>query len=1154
MAQQLTFTLDDNGHTNVVYSSTNPADNQLSLVIATTVDPGDTTLSPGTIVPLKEAADGDGSLFYLDLTNLNMTEAELNALTVDGSDWTAKAFYVPGTKPDSQIIAFTPTKAMAFTPAKPLTLSLNNFTLAAPPPEGPAKLTVIYFRVPPIAEGKVPRQGQLSVTVLPPPDQHALDLKPAIAVGISPDDVVNCFPDGVELVNNLTLTLAPGQKPAVITAGDKTVFTLSFVYAEDQDGFGAMMTREEAQLPFDVLRGEGAEGWGITPETDAQSPYWILTPPSGQSILGTDNAVSFQIEHLVTHFQAGPTLVSLAYKNIPGYQDGVYQILVLKQPHVRIENFTAHPEQSVLHGGEAPVTLSWQVSDATQLTLQPLNLDVTNKTSHQVSITETTQFTLIAEGLRPGNVDNIDTASCTAYVVPVIDFVARPAAVHQADFPYQTQLSWDVDTGGSVTLTSSVTGLDPHLYASHGSVAKPLSVPQMFTLTPQSAPNDVRNIIVSAFSQSDAVPQDDPDGIPAGVAAPSNAPFVAVTVPAANQVAILSTATFTTLQTVAVGANPQSLAFSPDGSALYVANADDGTVSVISVTNSNGPDGYAFATVNTVTVGAKPQQVAVGPDGAAWVTIDTGAGAGNLARISHGLNTPKVDTVTVGVNPRGVAVTPSGGLVFVANAGSNSVSVIANSLTGPLVRAPISNLNQPTDVAVSPDGETLLVACQGDRAVVKVDIAHYQTAPTTSQRLDATPRHLGLFRGGDYVVAGCDTTAILLNYVTGATHRVDLPGAAQGVGVTPEDGMALVSVAGQSGVSVITFNRYAQAGQPASCDGALTNAAVSSDGSLVLTWYDGLLSAPNIGPDSLDGVATYAANDDLTPGQTLSDLTLAHLAVSPGAKDDAFYLAPVRTPAITLYKTSTLAEIKSIPLPSKVGTSNRSAARLALSADGTKLFALVSDGANAYSIVVFSADIKTRTFTPIGDVSVFQCRFQPASWHLVAAPDGSGAWTIDPTAGKIYAIRQSGETYTLNPQSLSLPDGAQAYALAGLPDGSAVYAFATDSHFRNIVAVISLPAFSAATVYLPDPHTQMSLNAFTCSPDSKLLFGTDPVAAGVRILDAASLRIVQTLSWPAGVVGPTGIAISADGSRIFAASTGDEAGSLAVADQVQPQP
>ena len=62
------------------------------------------------------------------------------------------------------------------------------------------------------------------------------------------------------------------------------------------------------------------------------------------------------------------------------------------------------------------------------------------------------------------------------------------------------------------------------------------------------------------------------------------------------------------------------------------------------------------------------------------------------------------------------------------------------------------------------------------------------------------------------------------------------------------------------------------------------------------------------------------------------------------------------------------------------------------------------------------------------------------------------------------------------------------------------------------------------------------------------------MAAGVRILDAASLRIVQTLSWPAGVVGPTGIAISADGSRIFAASTGDEAGSLAVADQVQPQP
>jgi sugar lactone lactonase YvrE len=41
----------------------------------------------------------------------------------------------------------------------------------------------------------------------------------------------------------------------------------------------------------------------------------------------------------------------------------------------------------------------------------------------------------------------------------------------------------------------------------------------------------------------------------------------------------------------------------------------------------------------------------------------------------------------------------------------------------------------------------------------------------------------------------------------------------------------------------------------------------------------------------------------------------------------------------------------------------------------------------------------------------------------------------------------------------------------------------------------------------------------------------------VRIFDAASLRLVQTVSWTSGVKLANGIAVAPDGSRIFTANT-----------------
>jgi YVTN family beta-propeller protein len=61
------------------------------------------------------------------------------------------------------------------------------------------------------------------------------------------------------------------------------------------------------------------------------------------------------------------------------------------------------------------------------------------------------------------------------------------------------------------------------------------------------------------------------------------------------------------LATLTVGGEPSGVAVTPDGRTAYVANADDGTVSVI--------DASTLAVTSAISVGVQPEGVVVSPDG-----------------------------------------------------------------------------------------------------------------------------------------------------------------------------------------------------------------------------------------------------------------------------------------------------------------------------------------------------------------------------------------------------------------------------------------------------------------------------------------------------------------------------------------------------------
>jgi YVTN family beta-propeller protein len=173
---------------------------------------------------------------------------------------------------------------------------------------------------------------------------------------------------------------------------------------------------------------------------------------------------------------------------------------------------------------------------------------------------------------------------------------------------------------------------------------------------------------------------------PNGVAVTPNGSFVYVTNYADGTVSVIATSSNTVVATVTVGSSPNGVAVTPNGSFVYVTNYFDGTVSVIA-TSSN-------TVVATVTVGSSPIGVAVTPNGS-FVYV-TNISPGTVSVIATSSNTV-VATVTVGSNLIGVAVTPNGSFVYVANQNiPGTVSVIATSVVFS-TSLPVYDVYTPTD-------------------------------------------------------------------------------------------------------------------------------------------------------------------------------------------------------------------------------------------------------------------------------------------------------------------------------------------------------------------------------------------------------------------------------------------------------------------------
>lgn len=227
-----------------------------------------------------------------------------------------------------------------------------------------------------------------------------------------------------------------------------------------------------------------------------------------------------------------------------------------------------------------------------------------------------------------------------------------------------------------------------------------------------------------------------------------------------DSVSIIDTTTNTVVGSpISVSSNPTGIAITPDGKHAYVsmgALATGASVTVISTASNT------VTNVIPLASGLIAYDVAITPDGTrAYVGMGT-ATSGSVAVINTSTNLVVGPYIPVGDSPQSLAVTPNGLFTYVANFGSNSVSVI-DTTAASVVGSPISTGgagHNPSAIAITPSGSFAYVATQVSNSVVVINTGT-NTVVGSGISVAGTPTSVIVSPNGNFVYVGCSSGATI---------------------------------------------------------------------------------------------------------------------------------------------------------------------------------------------------------------------------------------------------------------------------------------------------------------------------------------------------------------------------------------------------------
>jgi phospholipase C len=238
------------------------------------------------------------------------------------------------------------------------------------------------------------------------------------------------------------------------------------------------------------------------------------------------------------------------------------------------------------------------------------------------------------------------------------------------------------------------------------------------------------------------------------------------------------------------------VALAPNDQTLYVANTGEYGVLAYDLTTKKS---------TTIHVGAYPQDVVVSPDGSTvYATVtggDTGVGGSNTVAVIDTATDTVIKSITVGASPRRIVLSADGSRAYVGTAqGVYVIDTAADRVIG-VVRAP----SDVQGLALSPDGTTLYATAPDEGRVLAISTRHLTVQ--RSFAAGAEPWSVGVTPDGKtlYVTDTNSNSVAVLDAADGRTVATVAVGSLPtALGITPDGSEVWVGNTLTGSLSVIS--------------------------------------------------------------------------------------------------------------------------------------------------------------------------------------------------------------------------------------------------------------------------------------------------------------------------------------------------------------
>jgi YVTN family beta-propeller protein len=647
--------------------------------------------------------------------------------------------------------------------------------------------------------------------------------------------------------------------------------------------------------------------------------------------------------------------------------------------------------------------------------------------------------------------------------------------------------------------------------------------------------------------------------VPVAVAVSGNRAYIANAYD--GTVSVIDTTTNTVVKTLGVGSSPQKLAVSPDGERVYVANTGSNTVSII--------DASTDTVIGTVVVPVQQDQpgvflriwdVAANPLGGRVYVTATGGTVFVIDTATNAVSGP----YRVGPAATGVAISPDGSRLYVATELWNSdIEVVDTASMTVIGTINLGESSYPIDGAFTPDGKRLymITGAQGsetaDNAVMVIDTDPNSTTYNTVIHTiyGGAPGHVVFSQDGSraYVSDSGDNTITVIDTHTNAvigTLTVNLsPASGSRDEAISADGTTLyvTDSAGNAVYAVaIADTELATTRTSIAVNGYPGDVAVSGNYVYVFNGTDA--GAVWV----IDPTTNSVVGDPIPVGINPTGMVASERGDRVYVADYGYYGDETGVAVIDTDPTSpTYHEVTFIPVtvedPPYYCECFYGVKGIALSADGSRVYAYADD---AYVSVI---DTATKT--------VISRRLIGSHSELVVSEDGTRlyAWPYQEVYGststqvhvydtatmtKVGTVAVTPE-YTAHDVAVTInSDGTRAYAVVRDPSSydfklSVIDIDPNSSTYNNEIAVIDVPSRNGVTAIDIALNSDGS-RAYVLNHDGQ-----------VAVIDTATNQLIGTFTVnDPGTYAPGSIAVGADGtiyvtdyyrSAVYAVTVGQSA-------------